>query len=150
MPNRARFLEEVRFLESVADEKLCASCAATWWLKKYLSRLGPQLIKQKEAVFIGVLGGSLVECPVCAVREEYRRLCATSNDCRCDINGHGAAEGGDLRPNSFGNYLGRFVAEWIRRGWSTYGALLTGVQDGAWKLYQIRYYSPWSALYHGR
>lgn len=94
MPNRARFLEEVRFLESVADEKLCASCAATWWLKKYLSRLGPQLIKQKEAVFIGVLGGSLVECPVCAVREEYRRLCATSNDCRCDINGHGAAEGG--------------------------------------------------------
>lgn len=58
--------------------------------------------------------------------------------------------GGDLRPNSFGNYLGRFVAEWIRRGWSTYGALLTGVQDGAWKLYQIRYYSPWSALYHGR
>ena len=40
MPNRERFLAEVEYLASLADDRICASCAAEYWLKKWLSRQG--------------------------------------------------------------------------------------------------------------
>lgn len=42
MPSRQkrykRFLEEVEYLRSLADDRICASCAATYWLKEWLTR----------------------------------------------------------------------------------------------------------------
>ena len=40
MPNRRRFLAEIEYLASLADDRICASCAAEYWLKQWLERQG--------------------------------------------------------------------------------------------------------------
>lgn len=83
---KARFWAEVEYMKSLANERICASCAATYWLKAWLTRLGPNLyimIHQCMPCCVNLKPG-VHPTATLAGREEYNRLCETSKDCKCE------------------------------------------------------------------
>ena len=104
---RARFVAEVEYMKSLANERICASCAATYWLKPWLTRPGPNLLHTDPLIYIYnmyvepcnlkyvyhiCMSNHITWNPqpgvylsaTLASREEYNRLCETSKDCKCE------------------------------------------------------------------